>query len=194
MPKESNADEPVFVASHSSPEARAIDWHYRKGCEFVDGRWIEKNGSMFSDRVGLNLIGALIEYVRPRRLGRVQGPLCGYRCFPNEALRVRVPDVSFVTVSRFAQVSPDQAQLYIPPDFIAEIICEHDLAEFLEEKIQDFLSVGTKLVWTVFPRQRLVMVRRPNDRIMDIARNGELTCGDIIPGFTISLDTLFADD
>lgn len=55
-----------------------------------------------------------------------------------------------------------------------------------------YLDAGTRLVWLADPRRRLVTVYT-GDRLARLLRSGEaLDGGEVLPGFVLSLDDLFA--
>jgi len=178
-------------------EKHPTEWieaeHDRRGCEFVDGDWKEKNLSASSDLVIVRLLSELEQHARPTKLGRVQGPECGYQCFPVEPKRVRKPDVSFMLAGRLP-ASQRKGNVRIAPDFAAEVTSPNDIADDLGQKVMEYLSVGVKLVWIVYPETKSVWVFRSDGTGSWHSISGELSGEDVIPGFKTSLDTLFADD
>ena len=134
----------------------------RKGFEFVDGHWLEKNVGAQADMIGFRLAEQLITYVDAQRLGLVFGPECGYQAFPDDPRRMRKPDVSFVRFGRLADDCPPRGNIRIAPDFAAEIISPSDNAEEINTKVQQYLRAGIKLVWVVYPKNRSVWVFRAN--------------------------------
>jgi Uma2 family endonuclease len=167
--------------------------HDREGSEFVEGEWTEKSMSVSSDTVIVNLLAALNPYVRANKLGRVQGPECGYQIFPVEPKRVRKPDTSFIAAGR---VSADllKGTARIVPDLVAEVTSPNDKADLIGEKVAEYLSVGVKLVWVVYPTTKSIWIFRANGSGAWLAGAGELSGEDVVPGFSVSLDTLFAED
>ncbi|MDQ2999467.1 MAG: Uma2 family endonuclease, partial [Chloroflexota bacterium] len=63
----------------------------------------------------------------------------------------------------------------------------------IQDKVQDYLAAGTKLIWLVFPLHKIVTVYRS----LDIARHynyeDSLDGGDVIPGFRYALSRLFRE-
>jgi Uma2 family endonuclease len=167
--------------------------HDRRGCEFIDGEWRERTVSVQADAVIVNLLTALREHVRATKIGRVQGPECGYQCFPDDPKRVRKPDASFIAAGR---LSADQLQgnARIAPDLAAEVASPNDKVFELNRKVTEYLAVGVKLVWLVFPLTRAVWVLRSDGTGGWVAGSGQVSGEGVIPGFAISLDTLFAEE
>ncbi len=63
---------------------------------------MKKPLSDISDQVALNLSGELLLWAKPRRAGEVYVET-NFRCFPDDANRVRRPDVAFVSAEKLAE-------------------------------------------------------------------------------------------
>ena len=68
--------------------------------EFVNGQMKERTMGARADEIASLVSTALNIHVRPKSLGRVYGAQSGYQCFPNERVRVRYPDASFIATGR----------------------------------------------------------------------------------------------
>jgi Uma2 family endonuclease len=104
---------------------------------------------------------------------------------------VRGPDISFVRKERMA---PEQIpEQFIPgtPDLAIEILSPEDRAGEVQEKLKDYFSAGTRLVWVVDPRRRYVTVHCPDRPSVLIAENDELDGEDVVPGFRCSVADVF---
>lgn len=167
---------------------------YRDGHEFVDGQWVEQHMSMRSDLVGGNLFSALLGHVRQTKAGRVQNSKAGYQCFRDDPRRVRLPDASFIAAARVTQEVRDAGNCPIAPDFAAEIVSPNDEAPALNRKAHESFAAGVRLLWLVYPETRSVWVLRGNGSGAWVIGAGDLSGEDVIPGFTITLDTLFAEE
>lgn len=164
----------------------------RKGHEFVSGEWVEKSMSAESDLVGGNLHAELKIFVRLHQLGTVYGPECGYQFFSQDPKRVRKPDVSFVRKGRLPEDKPPRGNIRVPPDFAAEVVSPTDRAEEVFDKLDQYLADGVLLVWAIFPLTRCVWVLRPNGSDTRI-KQGSISGEEVVPGFSIPIETLFAD-
>lgn len=67
----------------------------------------------------------------------------------------------------------------------------NDSATYLEAKVQDYLSHGTRLVWVVYPQTRTVIVHRPDGSAQMLGDDDELSGEDVVPGFTLRVGELF---
>jgi Uma2 family endonuclease len=63
--------------------------------------------------------------------------------------RFRIPDVVCARKPK-----PEGAILRQPPFLVIEVLSPDDRAEYIQEKIDDYLSFGTQYIWVVNPRAR----------------------------------------
>lgn len=176
------------------PDNPPVYYRYRDGHELVDGQWVELPMSMRSDLVGGNLFAALHSFVRRTKAGRAQNSKAGYQCFPDDPRRVRLPDASFIVASRVTQEVRDAGNCPIAPDFAAEVVSPNDEATALNRKVHEYFAAGVGLLWLVYPENRSVWVLRANGSGAWVVGAGELSGEEVMQGFTITLDTLFAED
>jgi Uma2 family endonuclease len=181
----------VAHASLASP-ALDDDAHY----EVVNGQRVEtpRMGSYESDLAN-ELAGYIFEhFARVGRLGRVEIEVLFRIDVPTDLQRR--PDLAFVSYERWPRrkrPAPKDAWNVVP-DLAAEVVSEHNTANQIQEKIQDYFRCGVRLVWVVYPMQQLVYVYRSPTQIVVIQRTDRLDGGDVIPGFSLSLEALFATD
>jgi Uma2 family endonuclease len=68
-----------------------------------------------------------------------------------------------------------------------------DRPRAVEEKIERYLTYGSKLVWKADPRLRLVEVRRPNRPPQTLYIGDVLYGEDVLPGFTLPVARIFRE-
>ena len=78
------------------------------------------------------------------------------------------------------------------PDLVVEVVSTYDLAKNLEERINDYLHAGVKLLWLVYPTIRSVYVIRQDGSAARLTEADVLSGEDVLPGFTCPLSKLFA--
>lgn len=106
--------------------------------ELIDGQLVErKRGARFS-RIAAVLIRLLDQYAHAQGLGLVFATDCGYQIFPNNPSRVRYPDGSFIKRGRLPNDEPPEGHVRTAPDLVVEVVSPNDLAEELEEKLEDY--------------------------------------------------------
>ena len=138
----------------------------------------------------IRLGAILLNYIQPRRLGRLMGSDAGV-WLERDPDTVREPDIAFFA----AETSPlDQrvtGYAETAPDLVVEIASPGDTRRELNDKARMWLSFGTRLVWIVHPDPRTVEVHRPNLPVTTRSQAQALHGFDILPGFTCQVSTLF---
>ncbi|MEH2292719.1 Uma2 family endonuclease [Nostoc sp.] len=155
--------------------------------ELVKGNIIVMSPSGYeSDEVAAAMIAQLSNWVRPRKLGRTAASSAGFR-LPN--LDLRAPDASFVLAERLRRSPKSFAQL--APDLTVEVKSPSDNLEDLRAKIQEFLSLGTKVGILLNPDERIVEVYNLGQEAI-ILRDGDiLTVPDLLPGWEVPIADLW---
>jgi Uma2 family endonuclease len=72
-----------------------------------------------------------------------------------------------------------------------EITSPTDKVYDLEEKIEEYLRAGVRLIWVIHPEVRVVKIFRADGSSARIRSGGELSGEDVVPGFRCSVDSLF---
>lgn len=161
------------------------------GFELHDGYLTELNMSRESSRVAGNCQFEIMAFCHRNDLAWVFPPDTGFTCFPDRPRRLRKPDVSFVLASRNALGKDDEGYMSVVPDFVGEVISPNDFSEDVEEKIQQWLEAGVKVVWQLFPALRSVTVRNPDGSAQTHRVGDTLALPDLLPGFSVPVAALF---
>jgi len=126
-----------------------VEMHLDYQIELVDGNIIVMGLSDYASEEIITTLARLIgNWVVPRRLGRVTGSSAGFK-LPNATNDLRGPDVSFVLAARMRRSPRDFANLV--PDLMVEVKSKSDRIRPLEEKILQFLELGTQVGMLVDP-------------------------------------------
>ena len=142
--------------------------------------------------VAVRLSACLFLFVDEHDLGRVTSEV-GFHP-PGDRLTALLPDVAFTGKARTAQTARSS---YVPymPDLAVEIISPSQTLAQVRRKAVVYLRHGAALVWLVDPMARSVEVwRRGDDGALasdSVSADGELTGGDILPGFRLPLARIF---
>lgn len=133
---------------------------------------------------------ALSNFVNERKLGQVFGNT-GFLLSRNPDV-VRGPDQAFISAAALAaHPMPARGFWAIAPDLVVEVISPDDSAEEIEDKVDDYLSAGVRLVWIVYPRTRTVHVCRRGQPMVRLEESGSLDGADVLPGFQLRIAELF---
>ena len=144
--------------------------------------------------VAIRLSAYLFMFVDERDLGRVTSEV-GYHP-PGDRLTALLPDIAFTRKARTAQPARSS---YVPymPDLAVEIISPSQTLAQVRRKAKVYLRHGAALVWLVDPRAKFAEVwHRGDDGALQnerISGDGELSGGDILPGFRLPLARIFTN-
>ena len=143
-----------------------------------------------SNRIGLRILRPLSDFVERAELGEVFGFEAGF-VIEHTPDTVRAPDVAFVRAERLPAGDGPDGFWSIVPDLVVEVVSPSDRAGDLQEKIEDYLAAGVRLLWIVQPRRKTITVYGA-DRTWRILHVGDiLDGGDVVPGFQLALADLF---
>ncbi|MEO1294798.1 MAG: Uma2 family endonuclease [Cyanobacteria bacterium J06636_16] len=127
---------------------------------------------------------------RQAKLGKIFDSSTGFK-LPNGA--TRAPDTAWVKQTRWDALTPVQRKGFAPisPDFVLELASETDDIEILRAKMQEYLDNGCSLGWLIDPKTRQVEIYRPDQEVEVLQNPESLSGGDVLPGFTLNLGTIF---
>lgn len=159
----------------------------------IDGELVTKMApnEMHGD-VAARLLVQLFLFVEEHGLGRVTVEVGFHPA--DDRFTALLPDIAFTSKAR--TVYPARST-YVPymPDLAVEIISPSQTLAQVRRKAEVYLRHGAALVWLVDPSEKSAEVwRRGADGAPTserIAGDGELTGGDILPGFRLPLARIF---
>jgi Uma2 family endonuclease len=107
-----------------------------------------------------------------------------FRIDANRKLKRR-PDIAFVSAKKWpvGKRVPKGEAWDMVPDLAVEVI----------QKVVDYLSGGSRLVWVVYPDVKQVHVYTDLTSARILTEPAELDGDDLVPGFRLSLTELFED-
>ena len=158
--------------------------------ELVDGKIIVMEPSdVYASEVGARLIRFLGNWVDPRRLGRVFDSSGGF-ILPTASSNLKAPDVSFVLAERLRQSPRYFAQML--PDLTVEIKSQSDRIKPLEEKILQFLTLGTQVGMLIDPDEETVTIFYRDGRPKVVLGNGDVVAvPELLPGWSVPVSDLW---
>ena len=140
-----------------------------------------------SEEVAYELLRQLGNFIQGKGLGRVIPSSVGLQIFPDRPQRLPRPDGGFIRAGRLPGDRFPKGFLKVSPDMVMESISPNELAGYTMQKIQEYLSVGVKLVWVLYPESRSAIVYRADGTASVIPPEGALDGEDVIPGFRCEL-------
>ena len=132
----------------------------------------------------------LADHVDENHLGEVYIGEVGFRIGSNPD-HVRAPDVAFVRREREDEVGEMHGYFPGPPDLAIEVISPNDIYREVDEKVQDWLDAGTRMVIVINPRRREVRVHIPLADTVILTPGDTLDGGDVVLGWTIPVSRVF---
>jgi Uma2 family endonuclease len=162
-----------------------------KHCELIDGTLVEKAMGVRESVLAGFLLELLGPFVRGQNLGILSGPDGTYEMLVG---LVRLPDVAFVSWDRLPNRRiPDVPVPDVVPDLAVEVLSKNNQPGEMARKRDEYFQAGVRLVWEIDPRARTVRVYSAADRFHDLTAADTLSGGAVLPGFTLSLQHLFAE-
>jgi Uma2 family endonuclease len=79
----------------------------------------------------------------------------------------------------------------LAPDLAVEILSKSNTAREMKRKVKEYFAAGCQQVWLPHPHARTAKVFETPTRATDIRRNGTLTGGSVVPGFSLPIRKLF---
>jgi len=160
-------------------------------CELVEGVVVKMSptgephgvieGSFYS---------ALNIFVRQKKLGRVSVGEVGIYVKRNPDT-VRGADVAFISNARIAKRGAS-GFMDIAPDLVVEILSPDDRMSEMLKKLEEYFSIGVRLVWVVDPETESVYAYRSLTDVRHFKKNDSLPGDEALPGFAASVAELFA--
>ncbi|HUT09091.1 MAG TPA: Uma2 family endonuclease [Thermoguttaceae bacterium] len=177
----------------SASEGDVVEIHDREDrlYELVDGVLVEKTVGTYESYLAGFLLQILGNYVRENDLGIMLGADGMMRLAPG---LVRIPDVSFVSWERLPKRKiPRDPIADLAPDLAVEVISKSNTPQEMQRKLADYFAAAVRGVWYVYPAAREVHVYTAADRRTVLTEPQTLDGGDVLPGFSLSLESLFAE-
>lgn len=110
---------------------------------------------------------------------------------PNGAKRS--PDVAWVRKDRWEALSKEERARFPPlcPDFVVELRSPSDSLEYLQEKMEEYISNGAHLGWLIDPFEKKVHIYRTLAPA-EVLDDPETVSGEpLLPGFTLDVRALW---
>ena len=160
--------------------------------ELVQGELIKMSpASTKHGSIAMRLAGHLWNFVVPNDLGELYAAETGFMLTQNPDT-VRAPDVAFILRERIPDEGvPVTGFWAIAPDLVGEVISPHDRSSDVQQKVNDYLAAGVRLIWLVDPQTQTVTVYQSREQVHILLINDSLDGADVLPGFSLPLTVLF---
>ncbi len=162
----------------------------RKNYVLIDGQVIERQDTFLTSFIAGNAMSCLREYGNTDRTGYVLGSGLGY-VFARRLNTVRKPSVSYIQAKRMTDAAMKEDFCSIVPDLIVEVLSPKDLADEVDQKVEEWLAAGVRLVWVINPRTKQVRVYGSDGGYGLLREADTLTAEAVLPGFRCPVADLF---
>jgi Uma2 family endonuclease len=110
---------------------------------------------------------------------------------PNGA--IRSPDVSWVKKSRFATLTSEQKQRFLPlcPDFVIELRSPSDNLIALQNKMQEYIENGASLGWLIDTETRRILVFQAHKKPFSLEKPEVLSANEVLMGFELDMQKIW---
>lgn len=128
-------------------------------------------------------------YVEKNKMGHVMGGEVGIYIQRNPDT-VRAADVLYISKQRLSQCRT-KSYLDVAPELVAEILSPGDRWYDINDKIDEYFSIGVKSVWIIAPKREQVTIYHSPTKAVRYSANEKISDKDILPGFEINVSDLF---
>jgi len=159
--------------------------------ELVNGELVERPMSALSSLVEGRVFKRVDDHCEKQKLGWVWPGTLSYQIFPDEPHKNRRPDVSFIRKERLALEDLDVGNLRIVPDLAVEVLSPNEKAYKVDEKIEEYLAAGVKLIWVINPETKTVLIHRADGTTTRLKNSDEISGEDVLEGFSCKVSEFF---
>lgn len=163
--------------------------------EIVDGERVDLPPmSILANRVASKLHVKLGQFAEANTLG--EALMEALLHLPPPVDRHRRVDVAFASAQAIGRAPPQlgsEDAWDLVPELMVEVVSPTDLADEIMERVDEYFRAGTKLMWVIFPTQRLIHVYASPRQVRMLGVADELDGGSVLPGFRIPVALLFPE-
>jgi Uma2 family endonuclease len=179
-----------YPGQATAKEVLYLDDHYDIICELIDGVQVRKPMGIEESFLAAFIIHQVMIYLDKHDLGLVGGEAGFNELGPKQ---VRTPDVSFFSWRRLQSGERPKKRIpHLIPDLAVEVLSHSNTPKELARKRRELFAQGTQLVWQADPVKKTVEVFTSTTESTVLALGQTLNGGEVLPGFKLKLDKLFA--
>lgn len=141
-------------------------------------------------QIAVRLAARLHNFVEPRSLGVLTASDSGV-WLEHDPDTVREPDVAFFSAEKSPPDERVTGYAQVAPDLAVEIVSPSDRLPAVNDKALMWLRYGVRLVWVVRPDERLIEVHRDGHPVVTLTESDALDGLDVLPGFSSPVREVF---
>ncbi len=159
--------------------------------ELVKGEYTEMSpASKQHGKVANRIAFMLTQHVADNDLGEVTAAETGF-LLSRQPDSLRAADTAFISKARAAADDISAAYWTVAPDLAVEVASPSDSPDEIQEKVEEYLAAGTRMVWVVYPRRQSVAVYRSLRDVKILRGDDTLSGEDVLPGFERKVNEIF---
>lgn len=168
-------------------EAELLQLKTGKAYEVIEGELFEMSPTGWKHgRVTFRLAKLLGIFVDSNNLGEILAAETGFEL---AEFSLVAPDVAYIAKDRINLEI--EGFVNIAPDLAVEVHSPSNTAPEMQQKVDLYYKMGTRLVWIVFPGARAIHVYSGPNAVR-ILRDGDvLDGGEVLPGFSVNVGDIF---
>jgi Uma2 family endonuclease len=140
--------------------------------------------------VTMRIASPLGQHVTANKLGIVYAAETGFLIHQNPDT-VRAPDVAFLNQQRVGTAGEVEGYWVGAPDLVVEVVSPSDSVGYVEDKVEQWIEAGSRLVWVVSPKLRTVTVYRSLTDVTTLTEKDTLDGDDVVRGFKLNVAEIF---
>ena len=160
-------------------------------CELIDGRIVPMSPTNPEHgRIELNIGAAIRGFVSTQNLGIVMTGEVGVftKSHPD---RVRGADVVFISHEQYERRNKARGFLDVAPELVVEILSPENAHVDMRQKVEEYLTIGVRLVRVVDPDTRTITAHLPHGVIDRYGMTDIVPCESALPGFCFPVASAF---
>ena len=129
-------------------------------------------------------------FVMENNLGEITATETGFKLVNQSNVGA---DIGFIGKEKLAKFGIPDSFFPTAPDLAVEVISPSNSSEEISTKVEDYLSSGSRLVWIVYPKRKVVVVYRQTNTVSFLHETDELDGEDVLPDFKLPITKIFGN-
>jgi Uma2 family endonuclease len=138
----------------------------------------------------MNFAAFLTIYILKHNLGVVFAAETGFKIAVNPDT-VIAPDFAFVRKENIPATGVPKGYWLGAPDLAVEVISPSDTKKEIQEKVEQWLTAGAKMVVLIYPSKKTLVVYRSLTSITTLKENDIFSGDDVIDGLSCKVSDIF---
>ncbi len=166
--------------------------------EIIEGIFHQMPAPTFRHQTySMRLSNVLYQYEVRTKTGRAIAAPCDILIRWRPRLHTRQPDVFFISNAQLERGGgiPERGPLTVAPELVVEIISDSETDEVVNAKIGDYITIGVRELWKVYPASQTVEVMRltPDGAVtVAVYGAGETAASVTFDGLNVPVAAIFA--